>query len=165
MSFELARLAILLAFALAAGWSDVTRRRISNRLVLVCLLVGLALAPFAAGPDSSALAAFGWHLASAAVALVVGMVLFAVRAIGGGDAKFYAAVAAYFPLQQGLNLGITIAIAGGVLLLVWAVWRYATRKRRTPGMDEGHFARLPYGVAVGAGALVVAGYPLFAAIG
>lgn len=154
MIAEYVSLAALLAFAIAAGWTDITRRSIANRLVFACLVAGLALAIWTGGIE-----ALGWHVAHMAVALVIGMILFAIGAIGGGDGKYYAAVAAYFPLQQGLHLGVAIALAGGLLLVVWFAWRQATKARRTPG-EEGHFARLPYGVAIGAGAVTLSALPL-----
>lgn len=154
---DVVRLAIVLAFAILAGWTDITRRHIANRLVVVCLAAGLCFAIWSGG-----LSALGWHAVHAVVALLVGMVLFAIRAVGGGDGKFYAAVAAFFPLQQGLSLGIAIALAGGFLLAVWLVWRLATRARRKSHAVDGEdlFARLPYGVAIGAGATALAAMPL-----
>ena len=156
MTPAIVTLAALVLFALAAAWTDVTTRRIGNRLVLACLVVGLGIATWSGGIEN-----LGWHVAHAAVALVIGMVLFAIGAMGGGDGKFYAAVAAYFPLQLGLQLGIAIALTGFVVLVVWFVWRQATRSRRTPE-DDGLFSRLPYGVAIGAGAVVLAALPLSA---
>ena len=143
--------AVLALFALAAAWSDVRQRRISNLLSLACALAGLAIALWLGG-----LAGLGWHAAHMVVALVIGMVLFAIKVVGGGDAKFYAAVAAFFPLQQGLALGATIAILGGVLLVVFIIWRRVLRRGT---QAKGNFAKLPYGVAIGAGAVALSLVP------
>ena len=143
-------LAVLAAFAAAAAWTDIRQRRISNWLCLACALAGLAIALWLGG-----MSALGWHTAHMIVALVIGMVLFAIRAIGGGDGKFYAAVAAFFPLQQSLLLGAAIGIFGGILLLVFIVWRRTLGRKLTETGDR-VFAKLPYGVAIGAGALALA---------
>ncbi|MEP6867711.1 MAG: hypothetical protein ABJA20_04280 [Novosphingobium sp.] len=58
-------------------------------------------------------------------ALVAGMILFAMQVVGGGDAKFYAALAAWMPLAFSGALAITIALAGFVLLIVWFSLRSA----------------------------------------
>lgn len=142
--------AVLALFALAAAWTDVRQRRIPNLLSLACALAGLAIALWLGG-----LAGLGWHAAHMAVALVIGMVLFAIKVVGGGDAKFYAGVAAFFPLQQGLLLGAAIGISGGVLLLFFIVWK-RTAGRKVDMSGNRNMAKLPYGVAIGAGALLLA---------
>ena len=142
--------AVLAVFAAIAAWTDVTQRRIPNWLCLACLVAGLALAAWTGG-----MSALGWHAAHAVIALLIGMALFAIKAIGGGDGKFYPAVASFFPLQQGLLLGAAIGIAGGVLLILFIVWK-RTAGRKMDASGNRNMAKLPYGVAIGAGALVLA---------
>ena len=75
-------------FAVVGAVWDVRTRRIPNWLVA---LLALAAAGATLGMDGwSALGSSAIH---AAIALVVGMGLFALRAIGAGDAKFYSAAA------------------------------------------------------------------------
>jgi prepilin peptidase CpaA len=73
---------------------------------------------------------------------------------GGGDAKFYAAVAAWFALGKAVLLLVSISLSGLALLVVWFSYR---RMRRLPiGRSAGgtHFDSLPYGVAIGSGAVL-----------
>ncbi len=63
-----------------ACFSDLFTMRISNRL---CLAV-LALFPFAAVFSGMTLPMLGWHVAAAALTLVVAFTLFAFGWIGGG---------------------------------------------------------------------------------
>lgn len=142
-----AALAVLLALA---SWFDWRERRIPNWVVLLTLLAGLAAA-FAAG----GLTGLGLHAAHMAIALLGGMILFALRVVGAGDAKLYAAAAAWFPLQDGLRLLVSVAMAGLIVLLVWVIARrIAGKKVVRAGNDPQDM--LPYGLAIALGAALTA---------
>lgn len=138
---------ILALSALVGAWLDLASRRLPNWLCLATAVAGLAFAGFAAGAG-----ALLSPLVHASLALLVGMVLFRLGWIGGGDAKFYAACAAWFPLHQAFALVLWVSLAGLVLVAVWFGYRQATHKRRAG--EQAHFASVPYGVAVAAGAVV-----------
>lgn len=138
--------------ALPAGYGallDWRERRLPNWLCGVTLLAGLAVTVALSG-----LAAVPAHLWHAALALLVGMALFAPGLIGGGDAKFYAAIAVWFPLAEGFRLLLLVGLAGLVLTVaLWGlVWR---RNGAEPAARNGGIQprTVPYGVAIGAGAL------------
>jgi prepilin peptidase CpaA len=84
------------------------------------------------------------------------MVLFALRMVGGGDAKFYAAVAAWFSLAQGFTLLLAVALSGGILtLLAWVPLRRRRRERERIGHGEAEaFLMVPYAVAIGVGGVI-----------
>src|SRR3546814_2063409 len=58
-------------------------------------------------------------ISHAAIALVVGMVLFGMRIVGGGDAKYYAALALWFRLGEAWRLLAFVSLAGAVFFLAW----------------------------------------------
>lgn len=87
------------------------------------------------------------------IALLGGLLLFRFGVIGGGDAKFYAATAAWFPLAQAVPLFVSVALCGLVLLVVWFAARQFL-KQRTPKTNKATDG-LPYGLAISAGAMVV----------
>ncbi|MGQ7829478.1 A24 family peptidase [Altererythrobacter sp. Z27] len=128
--------------------TDIRERRLANWLSLALLLFGLAHG-FALG----GLSALGWHGAHAAIALLVGMALFAVGVIGGGDAKFYAGAAAYFPISAGLDLLLWVALSGGAAVIAWFGLRRVLRREKPS--PESLQAKFPYGVAIAAGAMLV----------
>lgn len=137
------------ALALIASWLDISARRLPNWLSLVTLLLGLSLAAADGG-----LAELGSHLAHAVIALLVGMLLFRFGMVGGGDAKFYAAVASWFGLSGAVGLLLAVSISGLVIFLAWFVWRRATGKPiRAPSPDS-LSDKLPYGIAIAAGAVI-----------
>nr|WP_298897306.1 prepilin peptidase [uncultured Altererythrobacter sp.] len=129
--------------------SDIRDRRLPNWLSLALLLLGLAHAFYLGG-----LSTIGWHLAHALIAMVVGAGIFAAGIMGGGDAKFYAGLAAFFPLSEGLNLLLWVSIAGIVSILSWMVLRRVLPLKKPE--DGSLHAKFPYGVAIAIGGVFVA---------
>ena len=134
--------------AIGAGL-DAFKRRLPNILCLVMLVTGLILA-FTMGGWST----LGLHLAHAALALLVGYLLFMAGIFGGGDGKFYAATASFYPLWEMLGLFVAITFAGFFLAISWLTLKHATGLKQRL---KGDFAKLPYGVAIAVGAI---GYAL-----
>lgn len=139
----------LALLCLTAVRYDLRQRRIPNWLCLLTAVAGLAYAalPVAAG------APWWSFLLHGAVALIVGMGLFALRWVGGGDAKFYAALACWFPFGRAPLLLIAVALSGLVVLVAWFIVRRVQGKKfRGTANDES--AKLPYGIAIALGALL-----------
>ena len=149
MAIELlwpAGLSLLLAFG---AIKDARERRLPNWLALALFVFGLVFAFFSGG-----LSALGWHAVHAVIALLVGMALFAVGAIGGGDAKVYAGMAAFFPLSAGISLLLYVTLSGGALVLLWLLVRKILGK--TNQDRDSIYAKFPYGVALASGGILLA---------
>ena len=144
--------AALVGVVALASWTDVTERRIPNWLCAANLVIGLGFAGLAYGGNGAGWAGVGLAALHSLAALLVTMVLFALRAIGAGDAKFYASMAAWLPINQGLSLLVTVSLAGLVLLAIFFLTRIRGRSTREPAANS-HFDKLPYGVAIGFGGL------------
>lgn len=144
--FWAAGLTLLLAIG---ALSDIKDRRLPNWLSLLLFVYGLAHAFYVAQ-----LGGIGWHGLHALVALVVGMPLFAMKWFGGGDVKFYAGAAAFFPFSYGVEMLLWVSLLGVALMLSWMVLR------RVIGKGDkaltGSHALFPYGVAIMAGASALA---------
>ena len=143
-ALAMAHLGALVVLALACALVDLTTRRIPNLLNLVVLLVGAGFVIAMATPQTALM-----HLAHFALALIAAMILFRFNMWGGGDAKFYAAVALWFPLVQAPMLALYTALAGVVLVVAFSLTP-SKKKRRE------RLAMLPYGVAIAAGAIGLA---------
>lgn len=141
-------IAFLLASGIYLSWSDLARRRLPNIATGMVALAGLGGSLATGGLD--ALGSHGLHLA---VALAIGFGLFALGTIGSGDAKYYAAVAAWFPLGKGVQLLGAVSIAGFVVALVWLVKSLKSRPQQTPQSD---FAKVPFGIAIATGSVFAA---------
>jgi prepilin peptidase CpaA len=145
----LSLVALALAWAVAS-WTDILHRLVPNWLCGVTAITGLATGFLLGG-----CASLGSQLLHMGIVLVAGMALFRMGLFGGGDAKFYAAVAAWFALgKAAVLLLFSISVSGLVLFVLWFIYR---RLRRIPiGRSSGgsQFDSLPYGVAVGGGAVL-----------
>lgn len=154
--------AILVVFPFAmvhAAVSDMLSMTILNRVSLVLIGAFALIVPFT-GMDGQQMLL---HVAAFAIVLAVCFSLFAIGAMGGGDAKLLASIALWFGLSFALMKFLLVASAlGGVLTL--CILRY----RRSPiavYAGQVDFLRrmadpkekVPYGIALGAAGLLV--YP------
>jgi prepilin peptidase CpaA len=147
VSLDIAALLLFAAFALYGAYLDIRFRTIPNVLNIVMAVAGLGAAWMVGG---STAAAYG--LAHFAVALAAGMAIYALGLWGGGDAKFYAASAAWFELWAFPRLALAIALAGLGLLVVW----FGARQVRGSPKQDGGKKELPYGVAIAVGGISAA---------
>lgn len=146
-SLQIGAAAALASIAITGAYLDLRYRRLPNWLCAIGLIAGLGLGYAAGGA-----AWFGMSALHACLALAAGMGLFAIGAIGGGDAKYYAALAAWFPLRYGALLIVSVSLAGLALLVVWLPLRRWRKDRGAPADDA--FRKLPYGVAIATGAIL-----------
>lgn len=157
---------------LGAAW-DLRHRRIPNVLVVLAAGAGLLYRAIPGGPGlMDGVVALGW-------ALLIGFALFAIGALGGGDAKFFAALAALLGKPLLLPFALTAGFAGGLLAITDVVFRrrlglaaaHQTKElavylvtlgrggsRRD--LDDAAAIRVPYGVAIAAGAVFTWFVPL-----
>jgi prepilin peptidase CpaA len=84
------------------------------------------------------------HLASFGIVLVVGIGLYGVGWFGAGDAKFFAAVAAAFPLGSLPTLVVTVVLLGGLMAVIRLLFL---------GFRELKKRQLPYGLPICGGAI------------
>ncbi|WP_240232072.1 A24 family peptidase [Devosia lacusdianchii] len=146
-----------------AASSDLLTMRISNKLVLL-LVAAFCIVALA---TNLPLQQFAMHVMCALTVLAVGFVLFALRWIGGGDAKLAAATALWLGFGLTLPYLVYAAVLGGVLTLAILALR---RLPLMPVLSRyGWLERLynpksgvPYGVALAiAGLLTYSNSALF----
>lgn len=141
-----------------AALSDVFTMTIGNRVSAVLIAAFLIVAPFI----GLSWLDFGWHLAAFAAVLAATFALFAVGAMGGGDAKLLAATSLWMGFGPSLVEYILWAtICGGVFTLLLLVFRkssFSVYAGEVPILrrivDE---KDVPYGVALAIGGLLA--YP------
>ena len=151
---NLALLFFPLAMAFAAS-SDLLTLRISTQLVLLLATGFVAVALLVEMP----LQQFAMHVLCAFVVLVVAFVFFALRWIGGGDAKLAAATTLWLGFGLTLPYLAYTALLGGVLTLAILFLR---RIPMSPGLASlPWLTRLhdpkqgvPYGIAMAVAGLL-----------
>ncbi len=146
---------VLGATLIVAAAYDVLTLTIPNWISLALL----ALFPFFAIAAGLGWIELGWHFAIAFVALLLGIGAFAAGIVGGGDAKLFAAVALFMGPRGLAPYVFDVAIAGGVLALVFIVLHQPrvqewSRSSSLLAQIVSRGMALPYGVAIVAGALI-----------
>jgi prepilin peptidase CpaA len=164
MTHALATLVLLVfpALVILAAVKDATSYTIPNWISLA-LVAAFPVAALAHGLSPQAM---GVHAAVGAAALVGGMVMFALRWIGGGDAKLFAAAGLWLGWPAASGYVLMTCVAGGALALLLLGLR-SERLRPLVPAGPAWFVRLaepgenvPYGVAIAVGAL--AAFPMSA---
>ncbi|PXA87041.1 pilus assembly protein CpaA [Caulobacter sp. D4A] len=148
-------LIVFAGLAVVAGLKDVTSYTIPN---------WISLALLGAFPFAALLGGVGWTTAGLCLAvgfglLLVGMLMFALRWVGGGDAKFLAACALWMGVTGLPSFLLITALAGGALTFGLMSLRSGWLEPiiagspawvRRLGDKKGD---VPYGVAIAVGAL------------
>jgi prepilin peptidase CpaA len=145
----------LMAYSAA---SDLITMRISNRISLA-LVVGFVVFAVANGMPVKDI---GWHLACGAVVLAGTFALFLTGKFGGGDAKLVASTSLWFGFQHAMEYFLLASVFGGLLTVAIIYLRAYPAPgivTKTPWLLHLHDprTRVPYGIALAAGALVI--YP------
>lgn len=139
--------------------SDMISMTIANRVSLILVASFALIAPFTGMEWGQ----YGMHFAAAGLVLATTFALFALGAMGGGDAKLMTATALWFGFSPELfQYLVYAALIGGALTLLILLYRALPISVYTGGnMFLRHFADrkagIPYGVALGISGLLV--YP------
>lgn len=149
-------LMIFPAVMIWAAGADMATMKIPNT-VSVVLVVACVVLALVFGMAWSTLAL---QLSAGIVMLLIGMGLFARGLIGGGDAKLFAATAAWTGWAQLFPYLLIAALAGGVLALAILLYRRIELPEQLaakPWLARLHDAQqgIPYGVALAIGGLAV----------
>lgn len=157
---------IIVAFVCAAAWWDATASRIPNAITITGLAAGLILrAPL--GVESLLQGVGGLGLAFG-----VSVVLYALRAIGGGDVKLLAGVGAFLGSTEVMGALGLIAVLGAGYALVSLTLRgllpllvfntlelvksLLTLGRAGPmrKLESSNALTIPYGIPIAVGTLI-----------
>jgi prepilin peptidase CpaA len=154
-SLTLVVLSLLPGLVIAAALSDLTTMRIPN-WISGALIVGFFPAALAVGLP---LQTVGINIGLGIAALLAGMALFAMRVIGGGDAKLMAATVVWLGLPALMPFVLWTAVVGGLFCAALI----GARRSLSPYAANGpawvssllrEKGDVPYGVAIATGALL-----------
>lgn len=156
--FSLVLLAVMPVLVIIAGLHDLTTMKIPNWISGLLILAYFPTALALGLPLTEMATALGVGFA----ALLIGMGMFALRWVGGGDAKLMAAASLWFGLSGVPPFLLYTALIGGGFCLVLMAARARLQVLALHG--PGWVTRLmqpkgdiPYGVAIAVGALLA--YP------
>ena len=130
---------LLTALAIAlliAAFTDLRRRQIDNWLNAAIALG----APAFWLANGQSRVDVGFHLAIALVMFFLLALLFALRAMGGGDVKLLTALALWIEPVWFVKLLMVMSLLGGALTIVVAILHFARRQKGR--------IKVPYGIAI-----------------
>jgi prepilin peptidase CpaA len=159
---------VFTAILAVAAVQDIRTRRIPNSIVVLLAILGVAFCVTKAGLLDG-LAASGEGML---VGLACWLPFYVLGWLGAGDVKLYAAAGAWLGPRTALEGAFIGALAGAVLALLWMVKAYGVRRTGetlglasstprilSPRQDRSGSSRLPYGVAIAAGAICAGWVP------
>jgi len=156
---------VFVGVMLVAAATDIHTHRIPNRLIVAGLVLGLVTRALLGW------AALGSGLLAASGAMLLGILLFSLGAMGAGDGKLMAVVGAFMGVETTLAALFVAAVVGGVLAILLAIRRgvvlpvlmntkdlgiwLATlgRKGERVKLDSPGAVAFPFGVAIAIGSL------------
>jgi len=151
---------IVLGFLALIAWAacnDAVEFKIPNSVSIGIVALYPLYAATAAAP-----VAWVQGLAVAIVIFAIGLGLFAGGIAGGGDVKMLSAVALWAGPKMIFPMLLVMSLTGGAMALLFLAAGWLGRRRAAAGIDVSLTAaayaapaRLPYGVAIAAGASLV----------
>jgi prepilin peptidase CpaA len=142
-----------------ATFTDLRSRRIPNWLVLPFMLAGLVASAWIGGWHG-----LGHSFAGLGLGILIYGFLFWVGGMGAGDVKLAAAIGAWIgPSQLFIALVVT-AMAGGIMILFWALWAFGIKSlvnrskdsegEKKPALSAFLKRKMPYAPAIAVGTLI-----------
>ncbi|NOZ43176.1 MAG: hypothetical protein GXP02_08455 [Alphaproteobacteria bacterium] len=157
-------LVIFAVLMLRAAYSDLSSYTLSNRLCLgVALLYPLYLFALYMDGHGLSMAAILMSLGLALIIFIIGMGLFALNLMGGGDVKLMPAVALWAGAGHIINYLFITAIVGGIFAVIIIVRNRRNQSKYYKSSENINLSvtkitesAVPYGVGIAVGGLYVA---------
>ena len=160
---------VFTAILVTAGIGDIRTRRISNRIVAVLAVLGIAFTVW----QYSGMPGLARATGGLTVGLLFWLPFYALGWLGAGDVKLYAAAGAWLGPMRALDGALVGALAGAVLSLIWMMRAHGIQESvRTLSLAAGtpqmltpnssttaRRSTMPYGIAIAAGALCAGWLP------
>jgi prepilin peptidase CpaA len=126
----------VIPIAIYISWNDMRSMKITNNSLIVLLSVYAVLGLFAFGLEM-----YLWQWLNFPVVLVICMALWALRAMGGGDAKMIAVMAPFFVVDDMVLIMKLFAASLLGALAIHSLVRFTPLKNIAPDWQSWHAGR------------------------
>ena len=126
---------ILLVFLVYAVYTDMTQTRISNRLIVLGLIIGLFFRIWTEG-------AIGvlFFVVNIFIPVIFLYLLFQMRALGAGDIKLFSMLGAFLTVEQLLKLMVLAFSIGAVIGVCKIIYQFIWLKYELGKLTQIHFS-------------------------
>lgn len=115
--------------------TDMTRAKISNRLIIAGLLCGLMFR--VSGEGAAGLLVYLFHISIPVILLYL---FFQMRALGAGDIKLFSVTGAFLTTEQLLTVMVTAFFAGAVQGICRLMYERIKKDRKSGQVTKIHFS-------------------------
>ena len=126
---------ILLGLLACAVYTDMTQTRISNRLIVLGLMIGLF---FRIKTEGSV--GFLFYTVNIFIPVILLYLLFQMRALGAGDIKLFSMIGAFISTEQLLKLMGLAFFVGAMLGIGKIIYRFIFLKTERGTLTKIHFS-------------------------
>lgn len=126
---------ILLGFLICAVYTDMTQTRISNRLIVLGLLLGVVFRIFTKG----SIGVF-CYLVNISIPVILLYLLFQMRALGAGDIKLFSMLGAFLSTEQLLQMMLLAFVICAVLGILKIGYQFIVLQKELGKLTQIHFS-------------------------
>ena len=124
-----------LVFLIYAVYTDMTTTRISNRLIVLGLLLGFIFRIFTEGSIGSL-----YYVVNILIPVILLNLLFQMRALGAGDIKLFSMLGAYISTKQLLKLMVLAFCVGALMGICKILYQFVFLKYELGKLTQIHFS-------------------------
>lgn len=142
---------ILTGFLLCAVYTDMTQTRVSNRLIMLGLIIGFIFRLWSEG-----LMGVFFYVVNIFIPVIFLYLLFQMRALGAGDIKLFSMLGAFISVEQLLKLMMAAFCVGAILGICKILYQFVFLKCELGKLTQIHFSPailIAYILVVGGGLL------------
>jgi len=126
---------MLLGFLTCAVYTDMTQTRISNRLIVLGLMIGFVFRLWSEG-----LIGVFFFTVNIFIPVILLFLLFQMRALGAGDIKLFSMLGAFISTEQLLKLMVLAFCVGALLGICTIIYQFIFRKYELGKLTQVHFS-------------------------
>jgi len=126
---------LLLGFLICAVYTDMTRTRISNRLIVSGLVLGFIFRIMTEGYMGVL-----FFVVNISIPVILLYLLFQVHALGAGDIKLFSMLGAFLSTEQVLKLMVLAFCVGALLGTCKIIYQFIFKKTEIGKLTQIHFS-------------------------
>lgn len=126
---------VLAGLLSCAVYTDLTQTRISNRLIVLGLMIGFVFRLWSEG-----LVGVFFYVVNISIPVILLFLLFQMRVLGAGDIKLFSMLGTFISTEQLLKLMVLAFCVGALLGICKMIYQFIFRKYELGKLTQVHFS-------------------------